>query len=178
MGLFNKKLSLEEILKAIEGLSDEEKAQIKAKMEQSATVEEEPKMDNEEEQADNNGTEEVTEQPKDVGEEEHVEEPSVEEPTEPSIEEPQPEGEIQPQTEELNGIEQENEEDALSGLVDRISALEEKLAQFDELKSLMEEYTKKQADSFGYKGAVPGAKKDIHDMSASELKQKMLNGEI
>lgn len=178
MGLFNKKLSLEEILKAIEGLSDEEKAQVKAKMEQSATVEEEPKMDNEEEQVDNNGTEEVTEQPKDVGEEEPVEEPSVEEPTEPSIEEPQPEGEIQPQTEELNSIEQENKEDALSGLADRISALEEKLAQFDELKGLMEEYTKKQADSFGYKGAVPGAKKDIHDMSASELKQKMLNGEI
>ena len=177
MGLFNKKLSLEEILKAIEGLSDEEKAQVKAKMEQSTPVEE-PKMDNEEEQVDNNGTEEVTEQPKEVGEEEPVEEPSAEEPTEPSIEEPQPEGEIQPQTEELNGIEQENKEDALSGLVDRISALEERLAQFDELKGLMEKFTQKQADSFGYKGAVPGAKKDIHDMSASELKQKMLNGEI
>ena len=57
MGLFNKKLSLEEILKAIEGLSDEEKAQVKAKMEQGATVEEKPKMDNEEEQVDDNGTE-------------------------------------------------------------------------------------------------------------------------
>ena len=39
MGLFNKKLSLEEILKAIQGLSDEEKAQVKAKMEE-APVEE------------------------------------------------------------------------------------------------------------------------------------------
>ena len=175
MGLFNKKLSLEEILKAIEGLSEEEKAQVKAKMEENVPTEEEPKVDNVEEQVDS--TEEVTEEPKEVGIEEPVEEPSIEEPTEPSIE-PQPEGEIQPKTEELNGVEQENKEDAMSALVERITALEEKLAQFDELKGLMEQFTKKQADSFGYKGAVPGAKKDIHEMSASELKQKMLNGEI
>ena len=36
MGLFNKKLSLEEILKAIQGLSEEEKAQVKAEMEKAS----------------------------------------------------------------------------------------------------------------------------------------------
>ena len=177
MALFGKKLSLEEILKAIQGLSDEEKAQLKSKMDESAPVEEKPEVENVEEQADDQ-TE--GEQPTEVGEEsgEVAEEMPEEQPSEQPTELPQPEGEIQPETEELDSVEQDNKEDVISGLVERINALEEKLAQFDELKGLMEQFTKKQADSFGYKGAIPGAKKDISEMSASELKEKMLNGEI
>ena len=185
MALFSKKLSLDEILKAIEGLSDEEKAQVKAKMEEDAPTKETPEVDNAQEPSDN----EVTEQGAEEGQEPvnevepsetSTEEPTgeLEEPTKQPAETPNPEGEIQPETKELNGLEQDNKDEVISGLTDRISALEEKLAQFDELKALMEQFTKKQADSFGYKGAIPGAKKDIHEMSASELKEKMLNGEI
>ena len=183
MALFSKKLSLDEILKAIEGLSEEEKAQIKAKMEESTPVEEsveQPKEEVSETQTEEPKGEEVQGEPEQVetGDEET---PSMEEAPEgvaqPS-EEPVAEGEIPPETEELNGVEQDNKEDVISGLTERMSALEEKLAQFEELKGLMEQFTKKQADSFGYKGAIPGAKKDIHEMSASELKEKMLNGEI
>ena len=176
MALFNKKLSLDEILKAIEGLSEEEKAKVKAKMDEGAPVEETPEVENVEEQADNTAEGE-SELPKEPGEEvgeAPVEAPGEEQPTE----QPTPEGEIPQQTEELDGVEQDNKDEVISGLVDRVQALEEKLAELDELKGLMEQFTKKQADSFGYKGAVPGAKKDIHDKSASELKEKMLNGEI
>lgn len=186
MGLFNKKkLSIEEILNAIASLSEEEKAQVKAKIDEPTESEMEEKENPEE-----TSTEQVTEQPVEKPKTEGVgnelgEQPQGEMPEEESAEQPmenadnQPVGtETPPQTEELNDLEQENKEDVIRGLTDRLQVVEEKLAEFEKLKSLMEEYTKKQADSFGYKGAVPGAKKDIHEMSASELKQKMLNGEI
>jgi hypothetical protein len=172
MGLFNKKLSLEEILKAIEGLSDEEKAQVKAKMEESATVEETPEANIEpSEEAQSEIEQPEATENVEAGAEELIEQA-------PETQEPTPEAETQPETEQLNGVEQDNKEDVMSGFANRLTAVEEKLAQLDELKELMEKYTKKQADSFGYKGAIPGVKKDINDMSASELKEKMLNGEI
>jgi hypothetical protein len=40
----------------------------------------------------------------------------------------------------------------------------------------MEEYTKKQADNFGYKGGLLGAKKDYKDMSTEELKARQMKG--
>ena len=176
MALFGKKLSLEDILKAIEGLSDEEKAQVKAKMGEEKPVEEVEEKTEEvvEETNDNEETiEEKTEEiPEETGEE-VVETEGVEQTTEPTEQPVEP-----PKTEELNAVEEENKEDVLQGIMEKLTALEEKLSQFDELKSLMEDYTKKQADSIGYKGAVPGAKKNIQDMSADELKNKMLNGEI
>ena len=170
MGLFNKqKLSLEEILKAIENLSEEEKAQVKAKMEEP--TEEEVSGEEIASETEDNGVETEEVSTEEVSEEEvenqPTEEPS-EQPTEPT-EQPTP---------EQDGASNENSEDVYQGLADRVTALEEQLAQFSELKELMEQFTQKQADSFGYKGAIPGAKKDIHDMSASELKEKMLNGEI
>lgn len=172
MGLFNKKLSLEEILKAIEGLSEEEKAQVKAKME-------EPKEEETEvaQEVESDTTEVESEEPVEQAEEptEEVQEEATKEVAEENVEET---AETTPETEKLNPVEEDNKEDVFSGLADRIQALEERLAELDELKALMEDFTKKQADSFGYKGAIPGAKKDIHEMSASELRQKIQNGEI
>ena len=172
MGLFNKKLSLEEILKAIAGLSEEEKAQVKAKMEEPAEEETEVAQE-----VESDTTEVESEEPVEQAEEptEEVQEEATEEVAEESVEET---AETTPETEELNSVEEDNKEEVLSGLADRIQALEERLAELDELKALMEDFTKKQADSFGYKGAIPGAKKDIHEMSASELRQKIQNGEI
>lgn len=175
MGLFNKKLSLEEILKAIEGLSDEEKAQVKSKMEAPIEEVQEEKQEVVEEQVDKEEMTEETEQPEEVAQE--VEE-TVENTETPAEEPTEEQPEVPVETEELNKVEEDNKDEVIQGLTDRLTALEEKLAQFDELKGLMEEFTKKQADSFGYKGAIPGAKKDISEMSASELKEKMLNGEI
>ena len=176
MALFNKKMSLEEILKAIEGLSEEEKAQVKAKMNESTEVPEEPQAeasDATEEKSNEPMVEEPSGQVE--GEEtENLEGEEVEEPTQEVEQSP----ETAPQTEELNDAEKGNNEDVLTGLTGRVQALEEKLAELDELKELMEQFTQKQADSFGYKGAVPGGKKDIHEMSAKELKQKLINGEI
>lgn len=177
MALFSKKMSLEEILKAIEGLSEEEKAQVKAKMNESTEVPEEPQAEVQSDVTEEKSNEPMVEEPSEQveGEEtENLEGEEVEEPTQEVEQAP----ETAPQTEELNDVEQENKEDVLSGLTDRIQALEEKLAELDELKELMEQFTQKQADSFGYKGAVPGGKKDIHEMSANELKQKLINGEI
>ena len=179
MGLFNKqKLSLEEILKAIADLSEEEKAQVKAKMEEPTEVEEEPSGEEIVSENENSGVEtpeEVeTEEPTTEGEEGEVEqvneekEQIVEQGNEPT-EQPMP---------EQDGVANDNQGEVIKALTDRVAALEEQLAQFSELKELMEQFTQKQADSYGYKGAIPGAKKDIHDMSASELKEKMLNGEI
>ena len=180
MGLFNKKLSLEEILKAIEGLSDEEKAQVKAKMEEKPVEEPIEEIQEEgqevvEKQVDNEEETQETEQPEEVAQEDEETVDNTETPAEEPTEE-QPK--IPAETEELNQVEEDNKDEVIQGLTERLTALEEKLAQFDELKGLMEKFTKKQADSFGYKGAIPGAKKDISEMSASELKEKMLNGEI
>ena len=178
MGLFNKKMSLEDILKAIESLSEEEKAEIKAKMEEPSEqpkVEETPSEEPKGEEVIDETPAEPTEEIGEVEESAETGEPSAEPVEEPSAEQSPV---IESETNELNPVEQENKDDVMQGVIDRLQALEEKLAEFDELKALMEDFTKKQADSFGYKGAIPGAKKDIHEMSASELKEKMLNGEI
>ena len=176
MSLFNKKLSLEDILKAIDGLSEEEKAKLKAKIDgttEETELPEENQVDNTEETGEVPAEETATEEPtEEIG----AETEGVEE--QPSVEGAEQTPQTPPETEELNGVEQDNSNEVMQGITERLQAIEEKLAEFDELKSLMEEYTKKQADSFGYKGAVPGGKKDIHDMDAKELKAKLLNGEI
>ena len=179
MALFGKKMSLDEILKAIANLSEEEKAKVKAMIDGGEEEKEEPVEQEETGEVEQVESEQVEEQPEEVAED-SVEEP-VEEPIEGSEEQPEiPQEPVEnaPATEELNGVEQDNSNEVMQGALDRISALEEQIAQLNELKELMEKYTQKQSDSLGYKGAIPGAKKDIHDMSASELKEKMLNGEI
>lgn len=74
--------------------------------------------------------------------------------------------------------EADNREDVMQMLTARVGALEEAIKGFDELKTKMEEYTRKQEESFGYKGRTAGAKKDMQDMSADELKRHILTGEI
>ncbi len=166
MGLFKKKLSLEEILESINELSEEEKAELKSKMEGGESVEEvkaeevEEKVDNEietTEVAEENG-EETTEE---VVAEETAETEAVEEVG------------AEAQGEELNAVEEENKEDVSVQLAERVSALEQELAELKELKEKMQEFTKKQAEKFGYEGALPSAKKDYSEMSAEELKKEL-----
>ena len=205
-----KKLTLEEILQAIEGLSEEEKAQVVEKAQgaqQEQQTDEIPEELPEEKQVEEK-TEEPsvvpTEKTEDVEKEEEKEEipeesldpvPETpeEKPTEDTIP-PQltPEKEAEKQIPEeptkeavtpTNDVEKDNQAEMVKALTDRVTALEEAnktlssaLEEFKELKALMEEYTNKQADSFGYKGQIPGAKKDIKDMSADELKSHILQG--
>ena len=176
MALFNKKkLSLEEILNAIATLSEEEKAEIKAKMDEKPEVEEDVKAEETESVTEEQGVETPEETNEEVteteGEEVETEEVAEveEQPSAEEVEQPAP---------ETDQVAEDNQADVIQGLTDRITALEEQLAEFSDLKALMEDFTKKQADNLGYKGAIPGAKKDIQDMSARELKEKMLNGEI
>ena len=194
-----KKLTLEEILQAIEGLSEEEKAQVVEKAQgaqQEKQTDEIPEEVPEEKQVEEKTEDvEMEEEKKEIPEKslDPVPETPEEKPTEDTIP-PQltPEKEAEKQIPEeptkeavtpTNDVEKDNQAEMVKALTDRVTALEEAnktlssaLEEFKELKALMEEYTNKQADSFGYKGQIPGAKKDIKDMSADELKSHILQG--
>ena len=171
MALFKKKLSLSEILEGIEGLSEEEKAQVTEKL--STPTEEKPVEPVGEKATDNVTEGEAVEEP--IEESNEVEETTEEVVEETPIEEAvvEPTDEPVPQGQEMNELEGENQDNAVESLASRISAIEEQLNAFNELKSKMEEYTQKMADKFGYKGSVPGAKKDYKEMSADELSNEL-----
>lgn len=166
MGLFKKKLSIEEILESINELSEEEKAELKSKMEGGEEVEE-VKAEEVKEEADNEI--EATEVAEENGEE-TTEEVVAEETAETEAVE-----EVQPQVEgEMpNAVEQDNKEEIITQLTERVVALEKTLAEFTELKEKMEEFTKMQADKFGYQGDIPSAKKGYGEMSADELRKEL-----
>ena len=179
MALFGKKkLSLEEILEGIKTLSDEEKAKALAAMqggdnteEAKEEVETEVEPTEGEEVTEEKVEEEVKEQP--VAE--PTEEPATEEPTEEVTEETAdvvlPEGESA--TDEMA---EDNRDQIIHQLSDKVNELSEQIKGLLDLKALMEEYTGKQAESFGYKGKVLGAKKDYQDMSTEELKAHAIKG--
>lgn len=176
MGLFSKKkLSLEEILEGINSLTDEEKAKaleaIQGTGEENENVQEEVK----EEVVENENAEDVEEtleediQGETVEQEMQTEEPAQQE--EESADATLPESESA--TDELAN---DNRDEIIHQLVDKVNGLSEQIKGLLDLKELMEEYTSKQADNFGFKGNVLGAKKDYKDMSADELKAHVMKG--
>lgn len=183
MALFGKKkLSLEEILEGIKALSDEEKAKVVASaqgeakpepVETEAPVEDAGVEDaNGEEMVEETATEEVAEEPAtEPVTEEATETETVEETTEESADVVLPESESA--TDEMA---EDNRDQIIHQLSDKVNELSEQIKGLLELKSLMEEYTGKQAESFGYKGKVLGAKKDYKDMSTDELKAHAIKG--
>lgn len=71
----------------------------------------------------------------------------------------------------------ENRDEIVNRLTERVGVLEDALKELGELKERMEEYTRKQEEHFGLKGkAVGGMSKDMKDMSADELKSAILSG--
>lgn len=70
----------------------------------------------------------------------------------------------------------DNRDDIIAQLTDRVASLEQALKEFGELKEKMEDYTRKQAESFGLKGQAVGGNKDFADMTADELKSAILSG--
>lgn len=188
MALFGKKkLTLDEILEGINNLSEEDKAKALAAMQGEEKAEPDKEV---EPQAQPTEGEEVKEEATEPTEEvEKVEEPAME-PEAESAAEPT-EGEEQPTedvTEEsadvvlpecesaTDEMAEDNRDQIIHQLSDKVNELSEQIQGLLELKTLMEEYTGKQAESFGYKGKVLGAKKDYKDMSTEELKAHAIKG--
>ena len=183
MGLFSKKMSLEDILSAIDALSEEEKAQIKAKIsdpeptEEVETVEETPSGNETEDEAveetpaEPSQFEEMAKEQGDDGLEEQPAEAPAEEPTvepeqteeggEPLVEEPAPEEPAVEVPPEVQKQEQE-QDDAQTA---KIQALEEKVALLEE--KLDQALSALDNKDFGLNPAVPeGGGEDHNRMSA------------
>lgn len=90
---------------------------------------------------------------------------------------------LDPETEEVRSEEKpsepssdtvsaDNSAEMIKGLTDRVTALEESLKGINELKEKIDAFATKQAAKFGYKSNPDGAKKDIHDMSTAELAER------
>lgn len=184
MALFGKKsLTLDEILKGIDGLSNEEKEKVHAKMQDLYKAEDEREIDKiEEDKAEDTETadekaEEVKDESEEIGKdvdevEEEVEDDETGEATEEqATEETSEDDGVETTTEELA---EENEHEVIKQLTDRVGELEAKIKDLLELKSEMEAFTEKQRKAYGYEGRVPGGKKDYKDMTADELKKEIL----
>ena len=175
--MFGRKASAEEVLKLFAQLSDDEKAKVlegvQPKQEDERPAPESEKSGEENEvQGENEQTENISAEGKEEAQEpsdgitaEEGEEGA--EQTEESVETDG--GEEDPQTEE-------NGEEVTAKLAERVSALEEALKGFEDLKARMEEFTAKQAENFGYKGRPFGERKSMEDMNADELKESILSG--
>ena len=66
----------------------------------------------------------------------------------------------------------DNSAEIIKSLTDRVTALEESLKGINELKEKIDAFATKQAAKFGYKSNPDGAEKDIHDMSTAELAER------
>ena len=157
------KLSLEQIIAGINALSEEDKAKVtemlNGEVENDAPVEEVEKTDEEVETPTEEPQEEVTEE--------------VTEETDAPVEETESAEEV---IDAVDKVAEDNKDAIIQTLTDRVTALENGLKELDELKALMQEYTSKQAEQFGYKGSLLGAKKDVKDMSVEELKSRQMKG--
>ena len=174
MALFGKKtMSLDEILKAINSLSEEEQKELFAKMqgntEETKDVEEveESGQVTDEEQGEATETETTEEETQDIPEE--TGEVAVEESTEV-------EGAMPEEESARDEMAEDNSGQIIQQLTDKVNELSEQVKGLLELKEVMENYTKKQAESFGYKGDLLGVKKDVKDMSTEELKARQMKG--
>lgn len=182
MGLFSKKISLEEIKKAVADLSEEEKAELTALLnpEEEATETETPAETVEETTEE---ATEATETPAEETEEATAEETETETDAAPEAEaepEAQPEAEAEADETTQDDTAEENAAQIIESLTGRVNDLEAKLADYSaqidslvELKAKLDEYEAKTADKFGYRqNGIADAGKDIRDMSTAELKEK------
>jgi hypothetical protein len=199
MGLFSKKLTLDDILKALPTLSDEEKAKLHEKTSDLYKAEDEREIDKIEEEKADSDTEadekadEVKEESEEIGKDvDEVEEEAAEdgdpeaEEAEAEKEDEEDEGdgaepyelddnkpeEVEPP---LDESEKDNTAEIIKSLTDKVNGLEVALSSLTALKEEMEKYVGKQKEAFGYKSDVRGKKADIDNMSADELKAQLLN---
>jgi hypothetical protein len=180
MAIFGKKkLTLDEILEGVNNLSEEEKKALGEKMKDLYKAEDKREIDKiEEEKSDSEDVkdekaEEVSEESEEVGKDVDEVKDEVKTDEDEKGEEDEEFSEKESATDELA---EENRDELVHQLTDKVNELSGQVKELLELKAMMEEYTKKQAESFGYKGDVLGAKKDYKDMSAEELKNHLVKG--
>lgn len=183
--MFGRKATAEEVLKLFSALSDEEKAKVLEGV-KPKTEDEEQIFEAEEhieEKGEEDGTKDQTAQDiedESVGEQEKLDGNKTSESAEDVIDESEgaeaAEEAAEPPAADNDAQTEENREEVVAKLAERLSAVESALKEFGELRSRMEEFTAKQAENFGYKGKSFGAKKDMQDMSADELKESILQG--
>lgn len=190
--MFGRKATAADVMKLFAQLPDDEKAKVLDGLKQPETKDEEQIAEAEEhieESGEENGTKDQTEkdiEDESVGEQEHLDGNEDSQPAEERIAESEGEeaaeeageapAEEVPAEEDAQSA--ENGEEVIAKLAERVSALEEALKGYDELKAQMEDFTAKQAEKFGYKGRPFGERKSWDDMNAAEMKEKILNGEI
>ena len=189
MALFGKKkLTLDEILEGIKTLSDEEKSKALASLQGEQNPEAETDVENavennEGEEVKDEVVEEQVDEPTEEVTEEPVAKPAVEpgedaegvkEPTDPQPE--QADATLEQGESATDEMANDNRDEIIHQLTDKVNELSEQIKGLLELKSLMEEYTGKQAENFGYKGNILGAKKDYKDMTTEELKAHAIKG--
>lgn len=173
MALFGKKtMSLDEILKAIKSLSEEEQKELFAKMQGNTEETKDVEEVEETEQATDEAQGEATEET----ETETTEEETQDIPEETGEESAGVEGAMPEEESARDEMAEDNSGQIIQQLTDRVNELSEQVKGLLELKEVMEEYTKKQAESFGYKGDLLGVKKDVKDMSTEELKARQMKG--
>jgi hypothetical protein len=181
MSLFKRKITLEEILEGIAALSPEEKSKVQEKLTGEDPAEETapeaaPSEASEPDQIDEASTIEETPAPEEAPTEaaEESSESASTEAAEPEI--------TESTDSESTGVSEENKQEnenyavMIKELTDRVNAFEAQLSALNELKAQMDEYVSKQRESFGYKSNVQAESDDIDNMSADELKSKILNG--
>lgn len=170
MALFKKKRTLAEILEDINALSPEEKDELTAKLgettENPDAPAEEPEATTPTEETPEAPTAEVPAAPEATPDEIPAETPAA-----PIEETPVPETPVA----ELDPVENDNTAEMIKTLTDRVTTLEGVISELQGLKEKMDEYVNKQKDAFGYKSTATDSQKDYKDMSADELKNKILN---
>lgn len=197
MGLFGKKkYTPDEILELINGLPENERAELKGKFDDLYKAEDEREIDKiEEDKADSPETadekaEEVSEESEEIGKdvdeiekegEEDIQDTAedaetVESPEAPTEEADAPtEDTEEPAEPASDPVEQDNTAEMIKALTDRLDAVEALVGELNELKTAMDEYVSKQKDAFGYRSEASGQRKSYEDMTADELKHHILN---
>lgn len=196
MALFGKKekpSTLEEIKRAYESLSEDDKKSfkesIKDRVDESVAAQKEDSGEKTEQSAeaeiheaegaehaaDKGDVEELGEKddtPEEQAEDERDEDKSDEDDkkSDEKVEEDKPEDKLsEPSSDTVSA---DNSAEMIKSLTDRVTALEESLKGINELKEKIDAFATKQAAKFGYKSNPDGAEKDIHDMSTAELAER------
>ena len=186
MALFGKKeklSTLEEIKRAYESLSDDDKKSfqesIKDHVDESVAAQKEDSGEKTEQSAEAeiheaegaehaSGKGDVDE----LGEKDDTPEEQAEDERDEDERDEDDKPEDKPSEPSSDTVSADNSAEMIKGLTDRVTALEESLKGINELKAKMDEFAAKQAAKFGYKSNPDGAEKDIHDMSTAELAER------
>lgn len=191
MALFKKHLSLDEILKAVSAMSPEDKEKVRAAAERASDAEETPAEsetteDTPETTEETDPAEEKTPDGETPAEETSAEEPAAEGTTEETPATAAENADAEAAKADAEGTPNETAQDEeadehgseiIKALTDRVIALEESMKTLKALQDRMEEYDARNAEKFGYHGKPGDKRQDISEMSAAELKEKMLSGQ-